>query len=162
MACHFVIEQFDPNWVRLGGSYLYGNMIDYWSSQMQRDDHKKRKGTYVSDIDLVIDSGVNYQFERKNIDVRNALPDSIEIWNKKQGFVMWKFEKLDLQAGKKAKKAFDDLDYKVLMDIHNEYELSNETFTCPCESQRVYKWYKYGFDNQLISYEEKDTTQPIG
>lgn len=153
-SLHIVVKIYNPHWIRLGGSYLRNEQVNLYSSKEEMQDHFKRKGTYLSDIDFAIDSGINESII--GIDIRYALPGSIEVWNKEKGLIMWDFTKLDAQGAKKAKEAYDNTDYKALMDIHNEYQLSNENYTCQCQSRQVYDWWKHGFDNDLIviSYEE--------
>ena len=156
-ACKIVANLYAPCFIRLGGSYLRNEQIDPWSDKKLKQQHYKRKGTYLSDIDLSIDTGINEIIKKYNIQLRYALPNSIEIWNKEKGFIMWDFTKLDQEGIDAAIVAYEVGDTKELMKLHNQYQLSNEVYTCGCQENIVYKWFKYGFDNNLISTEDATT-----
>jgi hypothetical protein len=137
--------------VYAAGSRVMGGYVEEWSTDAIRRMRKKlRKAPKVSsDYDIYIEPKDGEQVD----ELKNRLPEWADLLIRPEGsekikIPMWDFSRLPLSEHARAIQLYNEQRWGLLMRMHNDYQLSPETYCCNTEP--VKKWFKYGIENGFI------------
>lgn len=134
------------------GSRVSGEYIDETSGEkvkQMRSDLMK-KPTTVSDYDFTLDLLPGESVES----IRSLLPKGVDFVahhpksDPKLLIPMWDFSKLPVERHNEVIELFEKKQWGKLMDIHNEFQLSEQTLCC--NSKSAQKWFAWAIENQII------------
>ncbi|MGL4640879.1 MAG: hypothetical protein ACRCVX_14240 [Shewanella sp.] len=136
------------------GSRVNGDYIDQGETDQRVIDMRAlmmKKETLESDYDFTLDINEGENLDNlfdsipKGFDlVVNLPPDEQKIL-----IPMWDFSKLPKDRHNEVIEIVENQQWGRLMDIHNEYGLSNQTLCCTHEPAK--QWFTWAIENNLIS-----------
>lgn len=137
--------------VYAAGSRVMGGYVEEWSAEAIRRMRKKlRKSPKVSsDYDIFVEPKNGEDID----ELKKKLPEWADILIRPDGseklkIPMWDFSRLPLSQHARAIELYNEQRWGLLMKMHNDYQLSPETYCC--NKEPVKKWFKYGIENGFI------------